>query len=674
MRPLILSPCGSFEALKSAVNAGADEVYFGLKEFNARNSATNFDDSELKEALRMCRILGVKTNITLNTLVTDREMPKALNMVYDAASLGADAFIVQDLGLAREIKRQMPSVHLHASTQCACHSVDGAKKLYEMGFERIVLARELDEMAIKQISSLGFETEMFVHGALCVCHSGMCLMSSVIGERSGNRGLCAQPCRLPYSIDDGVSGYPLSLKDMSLAEDIQKIIDTGVTSLKIEGRMKAPEYVYGVTKIYKTLVTSGRDASKEEMARLSDLFSRQGFTNKYFTGEYKFDNADMYGVRTAQDKKNTFENKGIDSQALQRKRNIKMSAFFTEGQNATLCLECDDKRIECVSDFVCQTSKTRPASENDIKESLMKLGDTFFSCSENDIKIEINGDIFLPKSSLNAFRRNAVATLEEKLCGIEKIQRIDVQSEFSHNKEGTPEKSIHICARNMDGLSKIKECQNVKFVSVPLECFENAKKEDFDVVFENNITLGIKMPRVLFDMEKENANKLIEKAKSLGAEFAYVSNIGQIDMCKNKGLRLFGAHGLNVYNSYTLKKLSEEGFESLCMSPELKYAQMRDLYRQESVRCEVFAKGHLDLMVTESCFVRANGKCKHNNLDECACLCDRKNYKFKVGGEKRLTDKFTGCRCIIYNSVENTLINKKEELLKTGADVCLVLV
>ncbi len=674
MRPLILSPCGSFEALKSAVNAGADEVYFGLKQFNARNSASNFDDDELKEALKMCRILGVKTNITLNTLLTDREIPKALNMVYDAASLGADAFIVQDLGLASEIKRQMPKVHLHASTQCACHSMEGAEKLYEMGFERIVLARELDDKTIKEIASLGFETEMFVHGALCVCHSGMCLMSSVIGERSGNRGLCAQPCRLPYSIDEGKTGYPLSLKDMSLAKDIQKIIDTGVTSLKIEGRMKAPEYVYGVTKIYKTLVTQGRNAANEEIQKLSDLFSRQGFTNKYFTGEYKFDNTDMYGVRTVQDKKNTFENKGVDSDVLQRKRNIKMKGSFTEGQNATLCLECDDKRIECVSDFVCETSKTRPAGVDEVKESLTKLGDTYFVCDESDIQVEINGDIFLPKSLVNAFRRSAMAKLEDKLCSIEKIQRIDVTSELSEKLKSANEKCIHICARNMDGLSKIKEFENVKYVSVPLECFENAENKDFDVVFENNITLGIKMPRVMFDMEKENANKLIKKAKSLGARYAYISNIGQIDMCKKQNLRLFGAHGLNVYNSHTLKKLSDEGFESLCMSPELNTAQMRDLYRQEGVKCEVFAKGHLDLMVTESCFIRANGKCKNNHLDACAYLCDRKNYKFKVGGEKRLTDKFTGCRCIIYNSVENTLINKKEELLKTGADICLVLV
>lgn len=499
-------------------------------------------------------------------------------------------------------------------------------------------------------------------------------MSSVIGERSGNRGLCAQPCRLPYSLDDGTVGYPLSLKDMSLASDIKKIIDTGVTSLKIEGRMKAPEYVYGVTKIYKTLVTQGRDAAKEEMAHLSDLFSRQGFTNKYFTGEYAFDNADMYGVRTVQDKKNTFENKGIDADALQRKRNIKMKGSFTEGQNATLILECDNVKIECVSDFVCETSKTRPAGAEEIKESLTKLGDTYFVCDKNDIQVKINGDIFLPKSLVNAFRRNAVAKLEEKLCGIEKPQRLDAPCDFSYKKKSANEKCIHICARNMDGLSKIKEYQNVKYVSVPLECFEDAKKEDFDVVFENNITLGIKMPRVMFDMEKENANKLIDKAKHLGAEFAYISNIGQIEMCKKQNLRLFGAHGLNVYNSYTISKLSEEGFESLCVSPELNTAQMRDLYRQEGVRCEVFAKGHLDLMVTESCFIRANGKCKNNHLDACAYLCDRKNYKFRVGGEKRLTDKFTGCRCIIYNSVENTLINKKEELLKTGADICLVLV
>ena len=297
-KPLILSPAGSYEALVAAVNAGADEVYFGLPEFNARYNAKNFTDEELEKALFMCRVLGVKSNITVNTLITDKEMPKALDMVYKAASLGADAFIVQDLGFASEIKKQMPNVCLHASTQCACHNLEGAKALTELGFSRVVLAREMPKDEIQKVIDAGIETEIFVHGALCVCQSGMCLMSSVIGGRSGNRGLCAQPCRLPYNMDENKNKYPLSLKDLSLGTKIEDLVPMGVTSLKIEGRMKSPEYVYGTTKMWRSLIDGGKNATKEQMRELESIFSRGGYTDKYFTGGYFKDNRDMYGVRS----------------------------------------------------------------------------------------------------------------------------------------------------------------------------------------------------------------------------------------------------------------------------------------------------------------------------------------------------------------------------------------
>ncbi len=293
--PELLSPAGSLAALKAAVNAGADAVYFGGTEFSARANAKNFTREEIKYAIALCRERGVKTNITANTLVFDRELDEWLRYGEFLWQAGADAMIVADLGAAHELHRRLPEFSLHASTQAGICDVGGARLASEIGFRRVVLSRELDKKDIKKITDeCGIETEMFIHGALCVSVSGQCLFSSVVGGRSGNRGECAQPCRMEYGGE-----YPLSLKDYCLAPYIPEILDIGVSSLKIEGRMKSPEYVYGVTEIYRRLIDERRAPDKNEIKRLEAYFSRSGFTDAYFTGG---DHGKMTGVRTDGDK------------------------------------------------------------------------------------------------------------------------------------------------------------------------------------------------------------------------------------------------------------------------------------------------------------------------------------------------------------------------------------
>lgn len=293
--PELLSPAGSLAALKAAVNAGADAVYFGGTEFSARANAKNFTREEIMYAIALCRERGVKTNITANTLVFDRELDEWLRYGEFLWQAGADAMIVADLGAAHELHRRIPELALHASTQAGICDVGGARLASEIGFSRVVLSRELDKNDIKKITDeCGIETEMFIHGALCVSVSGQCLFSSVVGGRSGNRGECAQPCRMEYGGE-----YPLSLKDYCLAPYIPEILDIGVSSLKIEGRMKSPEYVYGVTEIYRRLIDEKRRPDKNEMKRLEAYFSRSGFTDAYFTGA---DHGNMTGVRTDGDK------------------------------------------------------------------------------------------------------------------------------------------------------------------------------------------------------------------------------------------------------------------------------------------------------------------------------------------------------------------------------------
>lgn len=297
-KPLLLAPAGSFSALRAAIDAGADEVYLGGSSFNARINASNFDSEGLIRASELCKKNNVAMHITLNTLIYDKEFASVLEYVsFLMNEVHPDALIVQDLGLIGRIRREFPSANLHASTQMRIHSYLDAEYLRSLGFSRAVLARELPKEDIKRFCESGLETEIFVHGAICVSESGGCLMSSVIGNRSGNRGECAQPCRLPYR---SANRYPLSLKDMCLANHIGEIIESGVTSLKIEGRMKAPDYVSTVVSVYRRLLDEQRNATEREMRLLSDAFSRSGFTDGYFVSHI---NRDMFGIRREEDKK-----------------------------------------------------------------------------------------------------------------------------------------------------------------------------------------------------------------------------------------------------------------------------------------------------------------------------------------------------------------------------------
>lgn len=295
----LLSPAGSPEAVIAAVQNGADAIYMGMGNFNARRGAKNFTDEEFEKAVRYCRIRGCKVYVTLNTLVGDREMEAAVAAARLASQKGADAILVQDLGLVRAIRQALPDIPIHASTQMSIHNLAGVEAAAEMGLTRAVLARELSLEQIKFISKhASIETEIFVHGALCFCHSGQCYMSSLIGRRSGNRGMCAQPCRMQYSLGGRMDDYPLSLKDNCLVDRLQEIEDAGVKCVKIEGRMKRPEYTAIVTKIYSKAIKEQRQPTPEEMSSLERAFSRQGFTQGYFSG----DKQDMFGTRQDTDR------------------------------------------------------------------------------------------------------------------------------------------------------------------------------------------------------------------------------------------------------------------------------------------------------------------------------------------------------------------------------------
>lgn len=383
--PELLAPAGSLQALKAAVEGGADAIYIGTSAFNARMNAKNFDDAELSEAIKLAHSFGAKVYITANTLIFDKETDAYLKNAEKVYLLGADALIVADIGMAREVKKRIP-IELHASTQLSGHNVQMARELYEAGFSRMVLAREMPSADIKEFcKNSPIESEVFVHGALCVSYSGQCLFSSIVGGRSGNRGECAQPCRLPY----GKNGsYPLSLKDLSLAEHITELCDMGVSSFKIEGRMKSAEYVRDVTKVWRTLLDERRNANRSEMEYLAKVFSRGGHTDAYFTEKV---NSSMLGIRSEQNKKESAEI--LPFEKITRKLPLELKASILKDN--PMSLEANDGDV-CVTVFgdVPWEARTAPIGKDGVKKSLAKLGDTPYALK--NIEIELDEGLIVP--------------------------------------------------------------------------------------------------------------------------------------------------------------------------------------------------------------------------------------------------------------------------------------
>lgn len=674
-KPYLLAPCGSPEALRAAISAGADECYFGGSGKNARMNAKGFSEDEFFDALRLLKLHGKRSNVTLNTLLFDRELCETVEFAKKAHSFGADAFIVQDLGLASILSKEIPGVELHASTQCACHSLDGAIQLSKLGFSRIVLARELPLSDIISITEYGrksgeFETEVFVHGALCVCHSGMCLMSSVIGDRSGNRGLCAQPCRMPGSLEscngsrrDGT--YPLSLRDLSLSKHITKLLPVGIASLKIEGRMKSPEYVYRTTKILRELIDTCSDADDKKYGELLDIFSRGGFTDGYFTGRYLTDNRKMYGYRSEADKGKTAEAQVTIPDV--QKIPVSLEVSVRDGEMPFAKFTARGKSGEFTLPNIPGKAQNAPLSKESLLKNMSKLGATQFVLGE--CKITLDDGLFLAASEINALRRGAVEALENALLSVRSersIKRSEPTVSVKPQSRKSSVQKIRIITDNplfeFDGNKYSEELESI---CLPLELFRENKP------FTVKHRFGVRLPRVIFQAERENVILALKNAVKCGAEYVYVSNIGQLEIARTTGLPIYGGMGLNVTNSETFLEYARMGLECITLSPELNTSQMRDIMRAENVRSAAVVKGRLPLMVLESCILRANGLC--TNYDGKCRICgeytDRIGKKFPIYPERRFGNKGEGCRNVILNADVLDLYRKRDEIRKSGVEI-----
>ncbi len=592
--PELLAPAGTPDALKAALDAGADAVYFGGTDFNARLRAANFTPETMREAVKLCHAFGAKAYVTLNTLVTDRELPRAVAAAEEAYLAGVDALIVADLGAAAAIHRYLPDFELHASTQCSAHNVAAAKELQALGFTRMVLARETPAADIRRfLLESELEAEVFVHGALCVSHSGQCLFSSLVGGRSGNRGECAQPCRLP----DATGKYPLSLKDLSLAAHVPELIEMGVHSLKIEGRLKSPEYVREVVSVWRSLLDERRAATPKEMAYLASVFSRGGFTDAYFQGRT---GKDMMGYRSEEDKQSTRTLSPFT--AMTRKVPLAMHLTMKQDLPLSLTVTTGEKTVTVTGDTPLLAERA-PMDREMVKKNLCKLGNTPY-IAEN-VEISLDAGLMVPVSRLNALRREAL----DKLSEVTRTLPAPAASKPRKTSDEVPLRSARF--ERADQITK-SALTYFPLRFLPLHAYDSAAN-------------GVTIPPVIFDHEKEQIKAALQKAKEAGATHALVGNIGHLALAKEAGLIPHADFRLNVTNTESLHALLALGFADAILSPELTLPQIRDIRGAR----DVIVYGRIPLMLLEKCAGKEVGSCQKCAQGQNA-LVDRRRERFPI--------------------------------------------
>ena len=647
----ILSPAGSPEALRAAVCAGADAVYLGFGQFNARRGAKNFTRDEFASAASYCRLRGVKVYLTLNTLCSDRELPAAVGCAVQASQLGVDAVLVQDMGLVRALRQAAPDLPLHASTQMTIHTLDGAKQAADLGITRAVLARELSRRDIAYICEHSpIEIEVFVHGALCMCYSGQCFMSSVIGGRSGNRGMCAQPCRLPYGWGDMADGHPLSLKDMSLAGHLKELQEMGVASAKIEGRMKRPEYVYIVTKVYAGALREGREPTAQELSQLEQAFSRQGFTDGYFM-ENK--GPDMFGIR--EEAKNPKELFAQAKAAYDKGEGpgvpVKFYAMIRPGEPVQVGVEDREGRVVTAAGLAPDPARRRATTQADVEAQLSKTGGTPYRVTE--VRSLVQEGLAVPLSSLNALRRQVLDGLSAQRAALpQRRHGVFKPGARYENYRGEPDVYVSLRRAGQITFELIKARPDR--ITLPVEEIA-AHPDGVRGAVERGIPVAAVLPRICFDRELPKLREELDICKEAGVTDAYVGNLGLIPLCRELGFVMRGDFGLQVFNSQGVKEYKRLGLQSLTASFELKLAQIRDV--SKAVDLEIIAYGRLPLMITENCAIKTqSGKCVCSNVN---LLTDRKGVRFPV-------ERAYGCRNEILNANKLFLADKPQDWKKAG--------
>ena len=648
----LLAPAGSMEALRAAVCNGADAVYLGADTFNARMNARNFSAADLQEAVVYCHVRGVKVHLTLNTLVLDREMPRAAELIRLAASCGVDAFIVQDLGVVSLCRQLAPDVPIHASTQMSIHSLEGVMEAAALGCSRVVLARELPAEEIAHICKKSpVEIEVFVHGALCMCYSGQCYLSSVIGRRSGNRGQCAQPCRLPYGYGRFESTrYPLSLKDNCLAGELDELRRMGVASIKIEGRMKRPEYVAIVTRAYRTVLDGGK-LMPSDLQELETAFSRQGFTDGYFRGQT---GSDMFGRRQeGEDTADLFASaRATYEQGEPQRIGVRFYAMIRRGEPAQLAVEDPDGNLCRTRGPVPEQAVYRSLTPQDLEQQLKKTGGTPYLCTA--VRSSLDPDLMLPASAINAMRRDVIAELTAKR-GRAAPARLNAYDEPPRYDGIAGEPQLTIAVRTAGQITSRMLSMKPTVLYVPLS--ELAEHPDLPQRVSVETQLAAILPRVIWSGELAPVARQLRTVYEMGVRQVLAGNLGQLHIARAAGFAVRGDFGLNIVNSRAMRYLREQGLDSQLLSFELTLPQIRDI--SKAVPAELLIYGRLPLMLMENCVMK-------NRTGICACQTGTVRLVDRVGEEFPIVKDPGTCRNVLLNGKKLYLLDKKDALRGMG--------
>ena len=621
----LLAPAGSPEAVLAAARCGADAVYLGMSAFNARRHARNFESTEaLKGAVDYCHLHGMKVHLTLNTLILESEMDAAIEVARQAASVGVDAFIVQDVGLARRLKVCAPNLCLHASTQLSCHTPDGVKTLADSGFSRVVLAREMSAKEIEACVGLGCEIETFVHGALCMSVSGQCYLSAMLGGRSGNRGACAQPCRLPFCANGNRADdtYALSLKDMSLTKHIQTLRDLGVDSLKIEGRMKRPEYVAAAVTVCAAAI-DGTQPIGVDLDDLQAVFSRTGFTDGYFTGK----RTDMFGVRRQEDAGATASVvKRLEPLYQKERAHVPIDLDFSlpAGKLSVLSATDADGNTATVIGEIGETAITRPLDTERAKAALSKTGGTPFLV--RNIAVQVDSDTTLPISSINAIRRLALEQISQQRQAVTPCAFDASKRPLNAPKITAREKPLLVA--RLANTAQWSPDLKVDAVVLPLTAFEQP------LSIQPPCPVWVEVPRGMFGNYNDLRSKL-KQAAAQGIEYALCNNVGALQPILDAGLKPIGGFGLNITNADAVEFYREKGLAGTTVSMELTFAQM-EFARNAAIPCGILVYGRQPLMLMRNCPRRGGAGCGKNGCADG--LVDRKGIRFPLACENGCTE------------------------------------
>ena len=618
----ILAPVGNEEMLRAAVFSGADAVYLGFSGFNARTSANNFNADTLKDAVAFCHARGVAVHVALNTTVYGGELPALEQAIRAVAASGADAVICQDLAVATLIGKIAPQLPRHGSTQMSVHSLQGALELKELGFTRVVLARELSMPEVEHITKhCGIETECFVHGALCMCVSGQCYMSAFLGGRSGNRGSCAGPCRLPFEANALPEGKPgrlhhLSLKDNSVIDKLDKLQALGVASAKIEGRLRTPEYVAAAV----SACLAGREGRAYDRDLLKNAFSRSGFTSGYLDG--KIDGT-MFGVRSEADAEQTKKTLPMLRELYRRERSrvpVKMKLEIEEGGEKLTVTDADGSKAFAYGDAEPQPARTDPTES--LHRSLSKTGGTPFAVEDQDITVEMDGGPwFIPGGAVNELRREALDALLKKREVLRPWPTTDEHVPALPLRTLPSRRTLRARFENWEQVPE-RALDGIEYLILPIAQADRVPRE------WRAKTL-LELPRVMFGKLEEDTARRIAATQDAGFAGYEVSNIAHLRLCR--GLPMSGSFGLNITNQLAAQFYADNGLGSMLILPEVKDSDISTIaptHNGRPVPTGVLVYGHMPLMVTRACPLQNIHDCAH--CDKTGVLTDRKAKKFPV--------------------------------------------